>query len=312
MQPAPQSDSIVQIGLVGYNVDGTSSVSASGTEPSLSSIVYTSGTLCRVGAGDRLPPPDAAHAWKFSGTLLSKSAEEAVLQLTWQRVLDQGKAVAGPENTTQLTLRAGDRVALDSVLAESPGCSASATFEARYGPRNFLTATFATPATGASRWSSGSGTGSGSGVGRSVPGKAAAGPAIAAPMQVDLWLVHRAPGRLDEVFHKVVRAGGEDTEFTFPPVSIATPRGNADVQVSGSFRVTPQRQLVFLTNRRVTHSGSAGGEPDVNTGHGKSVRDLPTSDEVLSFDMPSIQVAGSKDMLPDQFSIRLRVSSGRN
>ena len=199
VQPAPQSDSIVQVGLFGYNVDGVSTASASGAEPSLSSIVYASGTLCRVGAGDRLPPPDAAHAWKFSGTLLRKSADEAVVQLTWQRVLDQGKAVAGPENTTQLTLRVGDRVALDTVLPESPGCSASAAFEARYGPRHWRTATIVTPAAGASRGSSGAGagSGSGSGAGRTVPGKAAAGPTTATPMQsTSGWFIVRRVGRM--------------------------------------------------------------------------------------------------------------------
>ena len=317
VQPTPQSESVVQVGLFGYNVDGSSTSAAWDTEPSLSSTVYASSTLCNVGAGDRTPPPNAAHAWKFSGTVLSKTADEAVVQLNWQRVVDRGQPFAGPLNTIQLTLRHGDKVALDTVIPESSACqSASATFEARYGPRHWHSATIVAPVAGAIRGPSGAGigSGSGSGAGRTVSGKAAAGPTTAPPMQFDLWLVHRAPGRLDEVFHKVVRAAGEDAEFTFPPVSIVTPQGNADVQVSGSFRVTPQRQLVFLTNRRVSHSGSAAREPVVDTGHGKSVRDLPTSEEVLSFDMPSIQVAGSKskDVLPDQFSIRLRGSSRRN
>jgi hypothetical protein len=315
VQPTPQSESVVQVGLFGYRVDGSSTSAAWDTEPSLSSTVYASSTLCNVGAGDRTPPPNAAHAWKFSGTVLSKTADEAVVQLNWQRVVDRGQPFAGPQNTIQLTLRHGDRVALDTVIPESSACqSASATFEARFGPRDWTTATLVTPTAGASRGPSGtgSGAGSGSGAGQTVSGKAAAGPNIATPIEAELWLIHRVPGREDVVFHQVVRAPQEAALFAFAPVSISTPSGEALVHVNGSLGVTSKQQLLFVANRHVTFPGQTERKFVANTtGTGKTISPMPTADEVISFDMPSIHVGGSQVVLPDQFSIRLRVSGGR-
>ena len=307
-QPSTDAQPTVEIGLFGYNVEGTSTSAAWDNEPSLSSTVYANGTLCRVGAGDRTPPPDAAHAWKFSGSIVSKTADEVVLQLRWQRLLDRGQAVAGPVHDVQLTLRKGERVALDSVIPESSACSsATAAFEVRYGPRLWGKTTIVRPGAGADRRPSESASG-----GAAASGKVAAGPRSPVSLtQVDLWLVHQVPGQPEAVFHQVVRPQQNQAEFAFAPVTITTPSGQANVHVTGSLRVSPSRQLIFFTNRRVSYPGQADSATNTS-GAGKIVRDIPSTEEVISFNMPPIRTAGTPAALPDQFSIRFRTSSGRD
>jgi hypothetical protein len=288
-QQPPSTEPIVQIGMFGYSVDGRNTSAAYDTEPSLASTVYTNETLCRVGAGSRTPPPEARHAWRFSGSIVSKTAEEVVLRLTWQRIIDDGRTVAGPENVLQLTLRAGDSIPLETIVPESSACSSvRAAFEVRYMPRMGRTAVRAVGAQagGADKPSS-----------------------LATPMQVDLWLVHSAPGREDEVVHQVVLATGANTEFTFPPVSISTPQGKAAVQVRGSFSVSPDRQLSFLMTRRVLYADQPARDVahDVS-GTGRTLSPMPRADEVLSFELPPIRRSPGDAALPDQFAVRFKVT----
>ena len=78
---AQSNESVVQVGVFADRADGSTAAAAYETESSLDSRVYASGTLCQVGAGAREAPAWAVHAWRFSGRLLSKSPEQAVLEL---------------------------------------------------------------------------------------------------------------------------------------------------------------------------------------------------------------------------------------
>src|SRR4029453_5382601 len=89
--PPPARDAVVQVGGFSYQPDGARAGAAFDTDPNLRSMVYLGSSFCQLGAGD-IPVPDyATHAWRFSGKVVSKTADEAVVQLTWQRVLDQGQ-----------------------------------------------------------------------------------------------------------------------------------------------------------------------------------------------------------------------------
>jgi hypothetical protein len=113
--------------------------------------------------------------------------------------------------------------------------------------------------------------------------------------------------------HQAIFAPLKGGEFTFAPVSISTPNGPATVSVSGSFSVTENRRLAFTAKRRVSFSNQAITDTAVDVvGSGKTVTDVPNSDHVLSFDLPPIRPVGSKEALPDQFSVRFRVSNGRD
>ncbi len=127
----------MQVGLFSYHADGTAAGSAFGTAERLESTVFASGSLCQLGAGYRDLPAMAAHAWKFTGRVVSANAESAVVQLEWQRVMSEGSAVSEAPTSVELTLKAGDRVLLDSVAPQTArGCSVTnAGFEARYMAR---------------------------------------------------------------------------------------------------------------------------------------------------------------------------------
>jgi hypothetical protein len=310
---APGGEPILQIGLFGYRADGSSGSAAYDTEPSLDSRVYASGKLCQLGAGYRETPAWAMHAWRFTARLLSKSPEQAVVELTWQRTLDSGNALPVPEQVAQLTLRAGDRVPLDTVHApRDSSCSINVSFEARYMPR-FSEVMRRADSGGGSAGSLARGT-DGTGAGGSAVRAGAGGVSAAQDskrgswMQVDLWLVHTAPDRKDEVVHQLVRSPQEGAEFTFPPLSIDTPRGGVVVQVSGSFGVA-DGQLIFITNRSVKYSFTAGRDaaPDIQ-GTGRTVNAMPGPDAVLSFDMPPMPSGPGGTGLPNQLSVRARIS----
>lgn len=299
---APTAEPIVQVGVFGYRADGAGASAAYDTEPSLDSRVFTSGTLCQVGAGYRQAPAWAIHGWRFSGRLLTKTAEEAVVELTWQRLLDSGHDARSPENAVRLTLRAGERVTLDSAAASAASpCSLHAFFEARYTPR------LSSPAAGSHARGV-----DGTGVGGSTVRAAAAGLLAeetrrgGSRMHVDLWLVHTLPDGKEETIHERVQAADEGTDFGFAPITLVTSRGPVVVQIGGSFGIA-QGQLTFVTTRTVKYRfhSAHGGESETQ-GTGRTVTAMPTADEVLAFELPPIPSPGSAD-LPNQLAVRLRI-----
>ena len=310
---APGGEPIVQIGVFSYRADGSNSGAAYDTEPSLESRVYASAKLCQLGAGSRNAPAWAMHAWRFSGRVLSKTRDQAVVELTWQRTLDSGNDVPLPESVTQLTVRAGDRAAVDTVHGPPEGsCATNVAFEVRYMPRlSDVVRPFG--AGDARAGSHARGTDGASAAGASVGGSGAGVSSVQAArratrMVADLWLVHSAPDREDEVIHQTVRAPQEGADFGFAPITIDTPRGKLIVSVGGSFGVA-DGQLTFITNRTVQYQFDAardGASADVR-GSGRTVNAMPGPDEVLSFEMPPIPGSPGGAPLPNQLSVRVRL-----
>ena len=322
------AEPIVQVGVYSYQADGTASARAYGTPP-LDSVVWTSESLCQTGAG-QVPSGSAAHAWKFSGTILSQTADEAVVQLEWQRTLDHGQSVSGRGGSVQLTLRRGEPVPLDFVSPTSTACSvASVAFEARYEARMRPQS----GSGGGGRGSgggvgagagSGGGAGSGSGGGRRGEAPAAAGTATVAKagaslgaqgrrdlIDVNLWLVHTAPGREEEVRSQSLRSTPEGAVFAFPPVTIDVTGGRVSVQVNGSYRVTEDgKKVAFTTNRSVGFRPTTPGPPRTSfqssKGDGHIVIDMPRPDDVVAFELPPFGI-GVGPGGPDKFSVRFRI-----
>jgi hypothetical protein len=318
---------IVQIGLFGYRADGNASSMAYDTEPSLKSAVFirTSGqNSCTMGAGG-VPPDGATDIWRFTGKILSSSPEEVVVELDWRRTLAGGTEVGAPGSSQVLTLRAGDRVLLDSVTP--PACWTTVGFEARYMPRPFVGTITYRPqggVGGGGRVAGGGGIGSGttvrvnsgsagSGAGASSVRTGSATFTVAAPAQYDVnvWLVRQSPGKPDESEHQLLRVGGDEVAFAFPPIDVETAKGPIGVQVTGAVAVTSGAsgpKLVLKTNRRVARS-RADATPrdgtDVN-GTSRSTLALPRPEEVLSFEMPPL--LGANTPVADRFSVRLTVS----
>ena len=329
-QPVPQwapDTPIVQVGVYAYQADGTISARAYGTPP-LDSAVWTSESLCQTGAGRLLTGTPPAHAWKFSGSIISQTADEAVIQLEWQRTHDHGQSVSGRGGSVQLTLRRGEPAPLDFASPTASTCGvASVGFEARYEPR------FRVPGVGSGSGGgvgagSGGGIGSGAGAGGvAVSGSAssststtvdgssrsarAGGGRRAEMFDVNLWLVHTAPGREEEVRHQAVRSTPEGARFAFAPLTIDVAGGQVSVQVNGSYSITENgRQLAFTTNRVVAFRPNAESTNRTTVasskGEGKTVIDLPGPDDVVEFGLPSFGI-GVGPGSPDKFAIRVRI-----
>ena len=132
-------------------------------------------------------------------------------------------------------------------------------------------------------------------------------------VSVNLWLVHSAPGRDDEVLHQVLSAPHEGAAFAFAPVTINGPGGPATVQVTGSFMVrtnaeSGDQQLVFVTNRRVTRGTGQPRDAADQAGTSRIVNKMPGPDDVLSFEMPALRAIDGRPALPDRFSLRVRIA----
>jgi hypothetical protein len=324
---APADTPIVQVGLFGYRADGTQSSIAYDTEPSLDSIVYISASgpeRCLMGAGNKQPPAAATDVWRFSGKVVSSTSEEVVLQLDWQRQLADGGAVGSPGASQQLTLRAGDRVLLDSATPQNVPCWTSVGFEARYMPSP-MRGMIASAKKGASQAPLGGGGVASSGGATSVSGHArhpVSGSGggrrewvSAFPnFDVSLWLVRSVAGKQDEVWHQTLRTGHDETAFAFAPVTAETARGPVVLQVTGSVAVSSSPagpQLQFETKRRATYPATDAaprdGGQDVQGGSRTTIP-LPGPEEVLSFQLPPLTGRSDRPAVPDQLSVRVRIT----
>jgi hypothetical protein len=137
-QQAAPGTPIVQVGLFGYRADGKGGSAALMSEPAaLVSVVYASFEPCRIGVRPNDAPADADHAWSFSASIVEKTPDYATIQIRWRRMVEMRQPVNTADQSVQLTIRAGERVALDSVLPE-PSCNINSfAFEARYMPHAF-------------------------------------------------------------------------------------------------------------------------------------------------------------------------------
>ena len=318
-QPPPPAE--IQVGVYAYQADGGIPVRAYST--SLDSVVWATESLCHTGVG-RLPAgPPPAHAWTFSGTIISKTENEAVIQLEWQRTLDQGQAVSGRGGSVQLRLQRGHPVPLDFAAPLSTQCGiASLGFEARYEPR-------LTPAWGAMVRGGGAGGGAASATGGSVrTGPASSGggrTGVGSParqgtgtirgradlLDVTLWLVRTSLGADEEVRQQSLRSTVDGAMFAFPPVTIDVTGGQATVQVNGSYSIDlDRRKMTFSLNRLLAFRPSSPGPHQTTVQHtkgeAKTVIDMPGPDDIVEFTLPSSGVSVGPGG-PDKFSVRVRI-----
>jgi hypothetical protein len=290
----------IQVGIFGYDRDGTVVVSAWDPVPSKKSMVFASG-FCRVGAGFRDLPEYATDAWRFSWTAVSITEQTAVIQLDWQRVLDARQPVTAPGGSVQLTLQWGEKVVLDTVADQLPsGCGGqSMTFEARYGIHPMRVSVRGN-ASGNAAKSTGSQT--------ATPKWAQFKPAFS----VKLWFMRRVPGKPDEVLAQPALLVMKEGTFAFAPVRINVTDGTVVVVVHGSFSIDNDGsggRLTFVTERRAEWQSlqTNRDRPPELDGSSRTTIPLPGPDEVISFEMPPIRFNGRR-ALPDQFAIRVQIT----
>jgi hypothetical protein len=342
--PAPDGTPIVQLGIFAARqangTGGGGTYTTSDRSTSLRTDVYIA--PCSFGGSNRVPTL-AYTAWHIEGQVARQTPQDAVVRVTWQRTRTAGQPATGPSGTTDLTLTVGQHIVLDQEAMPAIGeCGPmSVTLEARYEPRMSLFTftpnggasggrqTSATArnegggtqsATGADAGTMRGGSGVGPGLGLSMV--TARGPngrtGAATPrlQHADLWLVHSAPGKDDEVLltSTIARPGGGD--FAFAPVTIQTKTGAVAVRVTGTLELgldlEGRPRFVFGATRRVTFTPSTHAPRDRESsvdsgGVANTVLPIPGPDEVLSFEMPSIDAPGVP-AVPDHVAIRVRLS----
>lgn len=335
---------IVKLGLFAIKPDGSPSSAAYSTSDfdfGHDNQMYV--TPCGMGASGvpgRTPALTFA-VWRVRGQVLRYDERMARVRVTWQRVRAGGRAVNEPETTVDVTVTPTDPTTLDEVaMPETGECKAmDVRLQARYEPRMMAPLRLAL---------AGKAGGDVSSAGGSVAQVASARGAIATPstpearggitrtppngftfvgagsnrgftgyQRAELWLVHSAPSRPDEVLMTTTIATTTVGDFAFAPVAVRTPTGVITVRVTGTVELgrdaTGAPKLVFGARRRTSFVPSSTRQPrdgDASVESGgvaSTVVAMPGPDEVLSFEMPALQGAGVP-RVPDTFAIRLRLS----
>jgi hypothetical protein len=343
---ATRSDLVLQIGLFGYENDGhlRGYVTTGGNSqpgPLSPGIVYASG--CRMGAGGTMPPDGTEQAWRLSGNVVEFSPQQAIVELTAQRVIRDGQAVSDPASMQRVVISETDPVSLEVVFLDpTTTCRVSrVVLEARLTPRVGVAGSGGGTGRGGG---SGSGGGTGTGGGGRVVGVGASGSGAAGGMRVvsggaatgggtgsggaagsgggtgtgsagvalydvDLWLVQTPASAAERVTHATMRLDRTGGSLQFGPVTVTTPQGTATVQVRVSIALpngdAAAPQVAFTTSRSVLFTPSGRPPRDPLASSGTTTSALPGPNEVLSFEMPPITIPGGPS-IDERFSVRVR------
>lgn len=212
-------------------------------------------------------PSDAREGWRVVARAVAQPDRSMTTTLTWQRLWSLGRDVVnGLRSTTEVTLRSGDRVPLDSLPIAAPGLACD-------GQTRRLEL---------SLWGST----------LNMPPPLAVRP-VATPLRMQVWLVHAPPSGDEQTYHLTVPFDPSDTRFVFRTRDIVTPDGTFHVDIEGQFRsvtredgsaglwTSVRRNIVNSRTETVRTSGGSG-----------PVVAWATPGEVLSFDLPMPGGAG--------------------
>jgi hypothetical protein len=273
-----------------------------------------------VGAADRGHAISAAatDVWQLSGRVLELGAEQASIQVGWQRIRRNGQDDASSPQSLTFTLQRGERKTLESITVPATGSCAerSASLDVAFVSRRELFS----PA--------GSGSSASDAIGNDgqlrsvvaelrggVMGARAADQPAPASVTAELWLVRSTPGRADETLHLASSVSPIPRPFAFTPITIQTASGALTIKVEGTIETgqSPEgeRRFYFSANRTVTFAPVNGPPRDsaVRTVESslKTTVTMPGPEEVLSFELPPLKIPGGA-AVPDQLSIRVRLT----
>jgi hypothetical protein len=162
---------------------------------------------------------------------------------------------------------------------------------------------------------------------------------VSAQYEAEVWLVHKKPDGAEQVQQQTVRFGGTRMPFSFPPVQVAGSGGPITLDISGSiqvggsptlrynlargsfgtvatgrgtFRPAAQRPAqeasspVFVISiarhaRRTAPFIDTRGATDISV-------QMPKPEDVLSFELPSLQKSTEDLLKGHTFSLRVRIT----
>ena len=333
--PPDMSEPVVSFGLFRVQADGPprgwASQSAGAGRPQASGWVTISPCPDLGAARSGQPLSDAAtDVWRLSTHVTSISSDTATAQLTWERVRRNGREESGTPQSTTVTLERNERVRLEDIHVPANGQCEARTLA--------LEAVFAAPAdvmesiaaAGEARANAADSRAPGapasaqerprifrmppnaSGISRTAIARA--GEPAPTTLMADLWLVRSVPGQPDETLHVTAPVIQIPVRFAFTPLVMQADGGEATVQVEGTvelgmspggeprFFFSAGRRVGFIATNRPARDGASTNESSTKT----SVR-VPGPDEVISFELPPVQVPGGGEV-PERLSIRVRLT----
>lgn len=139
----PPGDLVLEIAAGRYEADRRTSHAGSSAFDSFSTTIFMT-DACSLGAGristDRTGLPQVHTAWQVSGRIVDRTAYGLAVAIDWRRTTEDGRQVeSGPSGSMQVTMRAGERLVLDTV-SPPPGstsalCANTIRLEAAVVPR---------------------------------------------------------------------------------------------------------------------------------------------------------------------------------
>lgn len=294
-RPSAGAPLTVEVAVRGYLANGRAgSLAGDSGVDRLEGYVWANQTLCGLGAGDDAPSTTPWVGWQFTGSVVSDSPGQMVLQIDWQRVWDKGARIQnGPKGSERLTLRGGERVELDRIVPATTGAcgTVEAKLEVLVAPRPaylFLSGrgvaggvSGGVPSASRGRGAAGgvaAGRGAGAttgargGVASGVGSGAGQGGRGSLPYTLfsmrgaydaEIWLVHRKPDGTEAVQQQTVRFSSAAREFAFPPIQIAGADGALTLDITGSLRsitlLAGSRGVGLFTGGRASGSRPAAG-----------------------------------------------------
>jgi hypothetical protein len=333
--PQPDGEPVVWIGLFEHAGDGrilgmaVSDADAVGAD--VTSLVYL-GPCGMVGASSNLRPPAAAtDVWKLGGRLVSLDAQSAVVDVTWQRVREDGREVDDEMKSGAFQLRQGDRQTLASLAIPERGiCPArTSTLDITYTRRPFPRRASGGGVTslrvgraGSQAGGAGGGIAANTATGAGVQSTGASDTFTVTPFArqqttADLWLVHKRPGSDDQSQHLQIDVLPFPRASKFAQVTIGSPAGTfaVDVECDVETGLTPEGEprLFISASRKITFTPAVGQARDrrpVVEGSIKTAVPRPGPNDVLEFELPAIEYPGAP-AIPDRLSIRLKLTASK-
>ena len=241
---------------------GASVRSAAGAEPWF---VYSRGNLCQSVITRGPAPTDATDGWKVTVVERSRAGNQVMVTITWLRMWERGIAVASASGgTNELTLKRGDRIPLDTITRPSePGVCAGTlkTLEIQVGPP-----IVSSPV---------------------PPGEAA----LDGTVDVEVWMVHRAPNGAETAERQTVRLINGAVGFGFRTAPIDTTDGPVSIELAGQLKAVRRddnsRGLWAGLRQAVIRQSNAGIAYANTTA---TTEPWPVFD-VLSLELPPLQLS---------------------
>lgn len=247
---------------------GATAVVAPGADPWF---IYSSGTLCDSAITRGAMPASATEAWRVVVSERARTDTHLTVAVAWARAWEFGRAVAaGSSGTSEITLRAGDRIPLDRITRSAQGDACGATqksLELRLATR---IERLVNPVSAE----------------RQPPPAPDAN--LPNPIVVELWMVHVVPGRRELVERQTVRLAPGGTGFLFRGLPVDSAAGSIVIELSGQLRAVtrPDGTTGLSTGLTRTVMNYATGRLHSSTGVGEKTVDWPAPGDVVSFAVP--------------------------